>query len=232
MEKERKRMQNNSKNINRLISVLWNRKWRIMLGTLIGAAVLWVLSTVVIKPVYTASMSMYVYGNKNRSAAEETALTESDITVSQSLAETYGVIIQSNTVMEKIIKRLDLDMTKNQLKEKIKTASVQNTEILSVEVTDKDKKRAAEIANTIAKVLPGEISRVVKNGGIEIVDYAETPDEPTFPNVWMNTAAGAAAGFLMVSSQRILPDKSKKRRRSKRILRNGYSYSWYNPEIR
>ena len=195
MEKERKRMQNNSKNINRLISVLWNRKWRIMLGTLIGAAVLWVLSTVVIKPVYTASMSMYVYGNKNRSAAEETALTESDITVSQSLAETYGVIIQSNTVMEKIIKRLDLDMTKNQLKEKIKTASVQNTEILSVEVTDKDKKRAAEIANTIAKVLPGEISRVVKNGGIEIVDYAETPDEPTFPNVWMNTAAGAAAGF-------------------------------------
>lgn len=53
-------MQNNSKNINRLISVLWNRKWRIMLGTLIGAAVLWVLSTVVIKPVYTASMSMYM----------------------------------------------------------------------------------------------------------------------------------------------------------------------------
>ena len=65
-------MQNNSKNINRLISVLWNRKWRIMLGALIGAAILWVLSTVVIKPVYTASMSMYVYGNKNRSAAEET----------------------------------------------------------------------------------------------------------------------------------------------------------------
>ena len=195
MEKERKRMQNNSKNINRLISVLWNRKWRIILGALIGAAILWVLSTIVIKPVYTASMSMYVYGNKNRSAAEETALTESDITVSQSLAETYGVIIQSNTVMEKIIKCLDLDMTKNELKEKIKTVSVENTEILSVEVTDKDKKRAAEIANTIAKVLPGEISRVVKNGGIEIVDYAETPDEPIFPNVWMNTAAGAVAGL-------------------------------------
>ena len=64
-------MQNNSKNINRLISVLWNRKWRIILGALIGAAILWVLSTIVIKPVYTASMSMYVYGNKNRSAAEE-----------------------------------------------------------------------------------------------------------------------------------------------------------------
>ena len=57
-------MQNNSKNINRLISVLWNRKWRIILGALIGAAILWVLSTIVIKPVYTASMSMYVYGNK------------------------------------------------------------------------------------------------------------------------------------------------------------------------
>ena len=212
-------MQNNSKNINRLISVLWNRKWRIMLGTLIGAAVLWVLSTVVIKPVYTASMSMYVYGNKNRSAAEETALTESDITVSQSLAETYGVIIQSNTVMEKIIKRLDLDMTKNQLKEKIKTASVQNTEILSVEVTDKDKKRAAEIANTIAKVLPGEISRVVKNGGIEIVDYAETPDEPTFPNVWMNTAAGAAAGFLMVFGFYLLKEYFRTKVRKEEDLR-------------
>lgn len=42
--------------------------------------------------------------------------------------------------MEKIIKCLDLDMTKNELKEKIKTVSVENTEILSVEVTDKDKK--------------------------------------------------------------------------------------------
>ena len=185
-------MQNNSKNINRLISVLWNRKWRIMLGTLIGAAVLWVLSTVVIKPVYTASMSMYVYGNKNRSAAEETALTESDITVSQSLAETYGVIIQSNTVMEKIIKRLDLD---------------------------KDKQRAAEIANTIAKVLPGEISRVVKNGGIEIVDYAETPDEPTFPNVWMNTAAGAAAGFLMVCGFYLLKEYFRTKVRKEEDLR-------------
>ena len=91
--------------------------------------------------------------------------------------------------------------------------------LLSVEVTDKDKKRAAEIANTIAKVLPGEISRVVKNGGIEIVDYAETPDEPTFPNVWMNTAAGAAAGFLMVCGFYLLKEYFRTKVRKEEDLR-------------
>ena len=212
-------MQNTSKNINRLMGVIWKRKWRICLGALIGAVIMWVLSTVVIQPVYTASMSMYVYGNSNRSATEEAALTESDITVSQSLAETYSVIIQSNTVMEKIIKRLNLDMTKKELKDKITTTAVDNTEVLSVEVTDKDKKRAADIANTIAKVLPGEISRVVKNGGIEIVDYAETPEEPTFPNVWLNTAAGAFAGLLLMCGVYLLKEYFRTKVRNEDDLR-------------
>ena len=89
----------------------------------------------------------------------------------------------------------------------------------SIEKISDRKKRAAEIANTIAKVLPGEISRVVKNGGIEIVDYAETPDEPTFPNVWMNTAAGAAAGFLMVCGFYLLKEYFRTKVRKEEDLR-------------
>lgn len=212
-------MQDNSKNISKLISILWNKKWKIIFGGLLGAAILWGLSTNVIKPTYTASTSMYVYGNKNRSTTEEAGLTESDITVSQSLAETYSVIIRSNTVMDEVIERLNLDMTKKELKKKINTESVENTEVLSVEVTDRDKERAVKIANTIAEIFPDEISRVVKNGGIEIVDYAEIPDEPTFPNVWMNTAAGAVAGFLIVCGYYLLKEYFQTKVRKEEDLR-------------
>ena len=72
-----------------------------------------------------------------------------------------------------------------------------DTGVLAVSVSDGRPKQAREIANTIVDVLPDEFERVVKAGGVEVVDYAEEPEEPSSPNMLLNVLAGILAGFLI-----------------------------------
>lgn len=43
---------------------------------------------------------------------------------------------------------------------------------------DSDPYRAMELANAIGRVAPKEIGRIVKSGGIEVIDYATLPEAP------------------------------------------------------
>lgn len=56
---------------------------------------------------------------------------------------------------------------------------------------------AAKIANSIAKIAPKEIVRVVKAGGVEIIDYAKVPTAPSSPNLTKNVFIAALAGFFL-----------------------------------
>ena len=107
------------------------------------------------------------------------------------------VIIQSNSVLSRVIEQLGLSISEEKLRERIDVTTVNDTEVISVSVSDTSPKQAQDIANTIADVLPDEFERVVKAGGVEVVDYAEEPDKPSSPNVLLNTFAGVLAGFLI-----------------------------------
>ena len=93
--------------------------------------------------------------------------------------------------------QLGLSISEEKLRERIDVTTVNDTEVISVSVSDTSPKQAQDIANTIADVLPDEFERVVKAGGVEVVDYAEEPDRPSSPNVLLNTFAGVLAGFLI-----------------------------------
>ena len=99
--------------------------------------------------------------------------------------------------MSRVIEQLGLSISEEQLRERIDVTTVNDTEVISVSVSDTSPKQAQDIANTIADVLPDEFERVVKAGGVEVVDYAEEPDKPSSPNVLLNTFAGVLAGFLI-----------------------------------
>lgn len=171
-------------------------KW-ILLVTGICGVVTWFANAVIVSPQYETSVSLYVYSSMDRTGQSASTITLSEIDASQSLVDTYIVILKSNTVLNQVIEKLELNMTASQLGEKISAASVNGTEVLSVSVTDKDPKMAQKIANTIARILPNELVRVVKAGGVEVVDYAELPKQPSSPNVLINTLAGFLVGLFL-----------------------------------
>jgi capsular polysaccharide biosynthesis protein len=53
------------------------------------------------------------------------------------------------------------------------------------------------IVNTIIDVAPEQIVRVVKAGGVEIIDSAKLPLDPSSPNIKMNTLIGVFHRFFL-----------------------------------
>lgn len=168
--------------------------------------IMFFISTVLIKPTYTADVSLYIYSSTDRVQTESEEITSSELSASQLLVDTYIVILQSDTVMNKVIDELNLDCTASSLKERVSASAINNTEVLSVTIKDQDPEQAQQIANVIAEVLPKELVRVVKAGGVEVIDYAKVPENPSSPNVTINVLAGILFGFFFSCGVVILAD--------------------------
>ena len=153
------------------------------------------ISTQIIVPKYTASASLYVYNNKDERM--DNTITSTDLNTSQQLVQTYIVILTSNTVLQKVTEELNGQYSVEELRNMISASAIDKTEAFQVSVTNEDAAAAAKIANTIVRVAPNEIIRVVKAGGVEVIDYATQPKAPSSPNVLRNTAIGAILGFVV-----------------------------------
>lgn len=166
----------------------------IIFAVVIWAAVLGaVISIYVLEPVYEASATMIV--NKSNDV-EKHETTYNDILMTQKLVKTYSVIMQSNTVLERVIDALGLDMDTRKLRNMLTVTSVNETEVLKITVRSKDPELAARVANEITRQAPPEIIRAVKAGSVEIIDEATVPTEPVKPDVKMNTVIAGILGLM------------------------------------
>lgn len=148
-----------------------------------------------VEPKYSATVKMYVYSNSDRITTNST-ITQNEITASQELLNTYIYILESDTVLEAVAKDLNLSTTPGQLRGMISANAPKDTIAFEVTVTTTSAKWSAKIANSIAKIAPAEIVRVVKAGGVEIIDYAKTPKKPSSPNIKKNVFIGTLFGFI------------------------------------
>lgn len=168
----------------------------IIIFTIVAAIVSGLITHFCVKPRYSATTKMYVYSNTDRISTDST-ITSTELTASQDLVNTYIYILKSDTVLEAVIKDLDLNISPSALRGGISAQQADKTEAFEVTVTATGPKTAARIANSIAKIAPKEIVRVVKAGGVEIIDYAKVPTKPSSPNLSLNiTIAALAALFI------------------------------------
>lgn len=168
----------------------------IIIFTIVAAIVSGLITHFCIKPRYSATTKMYVYSNTDRISTDST-ITSTELTASQDLVNTYIYILKSDTVLEAVIKDLDLNISPSALRSGISAQQADKTVAFEVTVTASGPKTAAKIANSIAKIAPKEIVRVVKAGGVEIIDYAKVPTKPSSPNLSLNiTIAALAAMFI------------------------------------
>jgi capsular polysaccharide biosynthesis protein len=78
----------------------------------------------------------------------------------------------------------------------IKVSVQEDTEIFSVKVTHHDPYSAARIANTVAKVLPEEINKIITSSNARVIDEASIPTSHSFPNHKKNIAIGILLGIV------------------------------------
>lgn len=182
-------------NLREFFRLLLKRAWIIILcAAICGTAVL-VYAKKFVSPTYQASISVYVNNNSGR---ENPYISSSDLAVALRLVSTYVNIIQSNTVLEKVIDEADVKLTVQQLRSMITARAIGETEMFKVTVTSTDPKQSATLANAIAKVAPGEIAKIIEGSSAKIIDLARIPSAPAASGHTTKAILGAMAGAAMV----------------------------------
>ena len=165
----------------------------LLCAAILGASVLFFTKSFV-SPQYEASVSIYV---NNASGQEGGRLTSSDLQVALRLVATYINIIQSDTVLDKVIAASNADITTKQLRNMISADSIGDTEMFRVSVRTTDPELSMKLANLIAEIAPGEISQFIEGSTTKIIDRAKLPQEPCAPNYTLNTVLGTLIGAML-----------------------------------
>lgn len=121
-------------------------------------------------PVYKSSSTIVIASNDTNSAN-----MQADITVNQKLVGTYKEIVTSRSVVEQVIKDLDLKYSYEELSSNILVAAVQNTEVLKISVLDKNAEQAKKITSMLSEVFKEEVMEIYNLKNVKVLDSASTP---------------------------------------------------------
>lgn len=178
----------------REIFEMLRKRWLMIASiTLVAAIVAGVISFFVLKPQYEASTTMMVSYKQD----QEALMNYNELQMSQKLATTYSQIIKSERIADKVIEKLDLDLSAAELNSKISVSQVETTEILKITVKDNDPELAALIANTEAEIFKQEINEMMKVDNVSTIDVAKVPESPVAPNKVMNIAIATVLGMMV-----------------------------------
>lgn len=182
-----------------LLLFLKKRIWIVALAIVVCAVGGFVGSKLLTKPKYTASAQMWVY----RQADEVSA---SGMQTATQLRRDCEILIVGENVTEKVIEKLDLNMSPASLSKRIKVTAQENTRVIGVELTDTNPERAALIVNTICRVATDEINGMIggKTGSTEqkedvitIVYDAAVPTSPSSRGAKTIAILAAALGGIL-----------------------------------
>ncbi len=91
---------------------------------------------------------------------------------------TLQVIIKDRTVLDKVVKQLDLQQSSKLLANQINVQRIDESQVVSISVVDTSPERAAKIANTTAEVFKEEVPKIINFNQVSILSSAEIQPEP------------------------------------------------------
>lgn len=182
--------------LRQLVEIIKKRIGIVLTIPLIATIMSGIISFFVLTPIYEASTQLLV--NKSENKADILIPSINDIQTSLKLIETYSVIINSPRILEKSIEDHNWDLSAAQLKGKIKVNPVQNSQVMSITVSDPDPVMAISMANGIAKTFQEEIKGIMNVDNVQILAEAKTMDtySPVAPKPALNMAIAFVVGLM------------------------------------
>ena len=175
--------------------IIRKRAWLIAIITAVAMIISGIISFFVLKPVYESSTTLIV--NAEQSKATNNIITGDQLNVTQKLTLTYGEIIKSKSVLNKVLEKLDLNMTYDEIANIVKVEPVKDTQIISITISNTNPKLAQKIANTIPLVFTKEAKRITNANSVEVIDKARMPEKPVKPNKIMNITIAGVLGVMI-----------------------------------
>lgn len=142
-----------------------------------------------IAPTYQSTATVLVL-------SKETTLTSiADLQLGTYLANDYEILITSRQVLEKVIKKANLDMSYQALEGKISINNPEGTRILELTVTDTDPARAKKIVDELAEVSSEYIGDKMEVIPPKVIEEGEAHGGQIGPNMKRNVLLGLLLGL-------------------------------------
>lgn len=174
--------------------------WILVTACSLAGLLLGGLISVSTSATYTAETQLFVAIQSSGSVQE----LQQGNTFSQARVQSYVGTVATPVVLQPAIDALGLDMTSEELAEKVTASSDLNTVLIKISVVDHSAVQAAAIAEAVANSLVRAVDSLEKpkSGGtspvsLSIITPAKAPLNPSGPNTRLNLVLGFFLGLAM-----------------------------------
>ncbi len=175
-------------------------QWLTVIATTLGCVVAAVVITIMTTPLYQASTRLFV----STSAGSSMTDIYQGNRLSQDRVLSYVELLKGETLSQRVVDRLSLDMSASQLREKVNATSKLDTVLIKVTVLDKSPVRARDVANALSDEFVVMVRELETPGPgakpdarVVVEQRASVPDSPVVPNRFRNIAAGLGLGLML-----------------------------------
>ncbi|EHB56274.1 capsular exopolysaccharide family [Mycolicibacterium rhodesiae JS60] len=175
------------------------------LVVVLGAVAYTLLTT----PLYQASTRLFVSTNSGASVSD---LYQGNL-FSQQRVLSYAELLRGETVAQRTIDKLGLDVSAKALETKIKASVKPDTVLIDVQVLDESPVRARDIANTLSDEFVALVSELETPAGggrpdarVVVEQRASIASKPVVPDPVRNIAIGLGLGVLLGIGLAVLRD--------------------------
>ena len=182
-----------------IFNMFWDRKIGIIVIILLCIVAGYVYTTFFVTPVYEATSTAILTSN-NESSSDEggtAGVTQTEVTLNNSLLSTYREIATSDSVVSKVISNLGLNISDDALKSQITVTSATNSQVIQITVENENASLAAKIANEIRQVFTDRVAELYDMQNIKPLDDAKVPTSPSNINHTKDIVMFAAIGVVL-----------------------------------
>lgn len=195
----------NLQDIVKLLRARWTTVCAAVLVTVLGAVAVSLLTT----PLYQASTRLFVATTAGSSLSD----VYQGNRLSQERVLSYSELLMGQTVAQRTVDKLNLDISAEALQANVKASAKPDTVLIDVAVLDASPVRARDIANTLSDEFVTTVRELetpedgaTPDARVIVEQRASIPEHPVVPKTTRNIAVGLALGLLLGVGLAVLRD--------------------------
>ena len=126
-------------------------------------------------PLYSSDTTLLLVSEKD--------IDSGNVNLINNLVPTYRELITSRAVLSEVVNSLNLNESAASLASQVTVTSMTGTQIIKIQVSNKDSKNAKRIADEIAKIFAKEVKERYGFENISVIDEARQSNTPYNVNV-------------------------------------------------
>lgn len=181
--------------LQELVGLLIHWLWLLILCGFVTAVAGFLICKLMITPMYESTTRIFIL-NKNNQAA----VSYSDLQTSTQLTKNYTPLIKSRDVLESVIEKCGLNTTYEGFASRVSVATVGDTSLIAITVTDPDPAMAQLLAKEVRILASEHIKQVMDIQAANLETEANLPTRPSSPSVKRWTMIGGLLGVFVCAA--------------------------------